>query len=53
MEPGCIETYFGLNLGEFVHLDSAKKSPKIREGFSNSSEFRRKAEIREVVGALI
>ena len=60
MEPGCIETYFGLKLVILGRNCSSRqcqkvsrKSGVILEVFSTSPEFGRKAEIREAVGALV
>ena len=60
MEPGCIETYFGLKLVILGRNCSSRqcqkvsrKSGVILEVFSTSPEFGRKAEIREAVGALL
>ena len=60
MEPGCIETFFGLKLVILGRNCSSRELPKVSrisggilEVFSTSPEFGRKSEIREVVGALL
>ena len=60
MEPGCIETFFGLKLVILGRNCSSRELPKVSrisggilEVFSTSPEFGRKSEIREAVGALI
>ena len=60
MEPGCIETFFGMKLVILGRNCSSRELPKVSrisggilEVFSTSPEFGRKSEIREAVGALI